>query len=68
MKKSVYTVYINSMFVAKYVTTTRNAEDMINQLKSMYHRDETDTIKIYRKTEGEEKILIYRKNYKRSCK
>lgn len=68
MKKSIYTVHINSILKARYVTTTRNAEDMINQLRDRCYSDEVSTLKIYRKTEGEEKVLIYTENYKKPCK
>ena len=68
MKKSVYTIYVSNRFTARYTTTTRNAEDMINELLKMYVYDKSIQVKIYRKTEGEEKVLIYSKNYKRQCK
>ena len=68
MKKSIYTVHIYSRILGRYVTTTRNAEDMISQLRQMYCTDEMLTYRIYRKTEGEEEVLIHRENYKRPCK
>lgn len=63
MKKSIYTIYINCKLRNKYVTTTRNAEDMINQILQFYNT-EVNPIKIYRQTEGEKKVLIHTENYK----
>lgn len=61
MMKSKYKVYVMYRLCNTYITTTRNAEDMINQILKMY---DTDYLEIVRSTDGEEKT-IYKKTPKR---
>jgi hypothetical protein len=61
MMKSKYKVYVMYRLCNIYVTTTRNAEDMINEILKMY---DTEYIKIVRCADGEEET-IYKKTPKR---
>lgn len=61
MTKSKYKVFISNYLIKTYVTTTRNSEDMINQILKQFGWNEC--IKIIRVTEGEQKV-IYRKTPK----
>jgi len=61
MMKSKYKVYVMYRLCNIYVTTTRNAEYMINEILKMY---DTDYLEIVRSTDGEEQT-IYKKTPKR---
>lgn len=62
MKKAKYEVHRNKTISAIYVTQTRNAEDMLQEIRKMHEKfDEwgnTYFYKIYQVVEGE-RTLIY---------
>lgn len=61
MTKSKYKVFVSNYLINTYVTTTRNSEDMINEILKQYEWN--DCIKIVKITEDEQKV-IYRKTPK----
>lgn len=64
MEKAKYRVYINYKVSYTYVTTTRNTEDMISQIRKMHEHSIHDYyyyFKITRETNGEEKEVYVNK-------
>jgi len=64
MEKAKYRVYINYKLCYTYVTTTRNTEDMIFQIREMHESSVYNYFKITRETDNKEKE-VYMKNGKK---
>lgn len=69
MTKSKYILHANYNRTPKasYVTTQRNAEDMINEMLKMYDNPAFEYLHIYRETDGE-RHLVYSKKPRRKKK
>ncbi len=61
MEKTKYRVYINCNMCYTYVTTTRNCEDMIFQIREMHERNTLNyaTFKISRQISDGKEITVY---------
>ena len=67
MEKAKYRVYTNYTVRHTYVTTTRNCEDMIFQIRLMHESSATEYFKITRQTATEKEKDVYIK-YERKKK
>lgn len=70
--KSNYYVHVNGHLRHRYVTTTRNAEYIIDEIKSRYDGLTLKSLSIRRSTDGEPPVLIYtsmdERNWKQTSK
>jgi hypothetical protein len=58
--RCIYYVYLNSNLTQRYVTTTRNAEYMIDEIKSRYEGLALESLTIRKSSsEDEPSVLIY---------
>lgn len=60
MEKTKYEVHIRYKLCYTYITTTRNCEDMLNQIRQMHEPiDDEVGFKVFRESPGCKKVLIY---------
>lgn len=62
MEKAKYRIYVMYSLIRVYVTTTRNCEDMISQIREMHESPLQDSFKITRQVIGDsEEKVVYTK-------
>jgi hypothetical protein len=66
MEKAKYRVYIMYQMARVYVTTTRNKEDMIAQIREMHESSIHDYFKITRQISGDKEETVYTKKGKKN--
>jgi len=66
MEKAKYRVYTNYTVRHTYVTTTRNCEDMIFQIRLMHESEAQNYFRITRQTDGEKEQDVYVKYGRRN--
>jgi hypothetical protein len=68
MEKAKYRVYIGYTLSYTYVTTTRNCEDMICEIRKMHESLHYDYFRITREGPDGKEVVVYFKPHKRKTK